>query len=29
LEKEIDRLVYKIYDLTPDEIRLVEEGAQK
>jgi hypothetical protein len=28
LEREIDRLVYKLYDLTPDKIRLVEEGAQ-
>jgi len=29
LEQEIDRLVYKLYDLTPEEIRLVEEGAQR
>jgi hypothetical protein len=27
LEKEIDRLVYVLYGLTPDEIRLVEESA--
>lgn len=29
LEKEIDRLVYKLYDLTPKEIKLVEESGQK
>ncbi len=29
LEREMDRLVYKLYDLTPDEIKLVEEGAQR
>lgn len=29
LEKQIDRLVYKLYDLTPEEIRLVEDRAQK
>ena len=26
LEQEIDRLVYKLYDLTPEEIALVEES---
>ena len=25
LEKEIDQLVYKLYDLTPKEIKIVEE----
>lgn len=29
LEQEMDHLVYKLYDLTPDEIKLVEEGARK
>jgi hypothetical protein len=29
LEREIDRLVYKLYDLTPAEIKLVEDRAQK
>ena len=29
LEQEIDRLVYRLYDLTPDEIKLVEEGAKR
>jgi type II restriction/modification system DNA methylase subunit YeeA len=24
LERDIDQLVYRLYDLTPDEIRLVE-----
>jgi len=24
-EKEIDRLVYKLYELTPEEIKIVEE----
>ncbi len=27
-DKEIDRLVYGIYDLTPDEIKIVEEGGK-
>jgi uncharacterized protein Yka (UPF0111/DUF47 family) len=26
LEKEIDQLVYKLYDLTEEEIRLIEGG---
>jgi len=26
LEKPIDQLVYKLYDLTPDEIAVVEGG---
>jgi hypothetical protein len=25
-EKDIDQLVYKLYDLRPEEIRIVEEG---
>ena len=25
LEKEIDLLVYKLYELTPEEIKIVEE----
>lgn len=29
LEREIDRLVYTLYDLTPEEIKLVEDRAQK
>jgi len=29
LEQEIDQLVYRLYDLTPAEIKLVEESAQK
>ncbi|MGH7964662.1 MAG: hypothetical protein ACRERD_23095 [Candidatus Binatia bacterium] len=29
LEQEIDRLVYKLYDLTPEEIKLVEENGQR
>ncbi|HEX8776133.1 MAG TPA: Eco57I restriction-modification methylase domain-containing protein [Pyrinomonadaceae bacterium] len=29
LEREIDRLVYRLYDLTPDEIAIVEAGARK
>ena len=24
-EREIDRLVYQLYDLTPEEIKIVEE----
>ena len=28
-EREIDRLVYKLYDLTPEEIKLVRESGQK
>jgi len=27
LECDVDRLVYRLYGLTPDEIRLVEESA--
>ena len=26
LEKEIDKLVYKLYDLTDEEIRIIEES---
>ena len=26
LEKEIDQLVYKLYKLTPEEIKIVEES---
>ncbi|HHT9114994.1 MAG: hypothetical protein HY607_09065 [Planctomycetes bacterium] len=26
LEKQIDQMVYKLYDLTPDEIAIVERG---
>ena len=26
LEREIDQLVYKLYGLTDDEIRIIEEG---
>jgi len=26
LEREIDRLVDKLYDLTPEEIKIVEKG---
>ena len=29
LEREIDELVYALYGLTPEEIKLVEEGARK
>ncbi len=29
LEREIDELVYALYGLTPEEIKLVEEGATK
>jgi len=29
LEHEIDRLVYEIYGLTPDEIKLVDESTRK
>jgi hypothetical protein len=25
LEKEIDKLVYKLYELTPEEIKIVED----
>ena len=28
LEREIDELVYALYGLTKDEIKLVEEGTQ-
>ena len=28
LDRQIDRLVYDLYDLTEDEIRIVEEGAK-
>jgi len=26
LEKQIDQMVYKLYDLTPEEIAIVKEG---
>lgn len=29
LEQEIDRLVHTLYDMTPEEIKLVEESGQK
>jgi hypothetical protein len=29
LEREIDHLVYALYGLTPEEIQIVEESAQK
>jgi len=29
LEREIDELVYALYGLTPEEIKLVEERARK
>ncbi|MEJ5383370.1 MAG: N-6 DNA methylase [Fimbriimonadales bacterium] len=29
LEREIDRLVYQLYDLTPEEIRLVESSVRR
>ncbi len=29
LEEEIDRLVYALYGLTPDEIKLVEESVKR
>lgn len=29
LDQEIDRLVDKLYHLTPEEIKLVEDRAQK
>jgi hypothetical protein len=28
LEQEIDRLVYKLYDLTPEETQIVEGAAE-
>lgn len=28
-EREIDQLVYQLYDLTPEEVKLVEDLAQK
>ena len=28
LEREIDQLVYKLYDLTPEEIAIVEEATR-
>ena len=28
-EKEVDERVYRLYGLTPEEIKLVEEGASK
>ena len=28
-EREMDELVYALYDLTPEEIKLVEEGARR
>ncbi len=27
-EKQIDRLVYKLYGLTPEEIKIVEENTK-
>jgi len=27
-DKEIDQLVYQLYDLTPEEIKIVEESTQ-
>jgi hypothetical protein len=29
LEAEIDRLVYALYGLTPEEIKIVEESSQR
>jgi hypothetical protein len=29
LEREIDQRVYKLYDLTPEEIAIVEKGRRK
>jgi hypothetical protein len=29
LEREIDQMVYKFYDLTPEEIKIVERGTSK
>lgn len=29
LEREIDNLVHKLYDLTPDEISIIEENIKK
>ena len=29
LEKQIDELVYKLYDLTDEEVRIVEESSKK
>jgi hypothetical protein len=29
VERELDELVYKLYGLTPEEIKLVEESGQK
>jgi len=29
LDRQIDNLVYELYDLTPDEIAIVEGAAQK
>jgi len=29
LERQIDQMVYKLYDLTPEEIKIVEGGSQK
>jgi len=28
-EREIDQLVYRLYGLTPEEIKIVEEGAKQ
>jgi hypothetical protein len=28
-EREIDQLVYQLYDLTPEEIAIVEESTRK
>ena len=29
LEKEIDQLVYQLYDLTPEDIAIVEESVKR
>ena len=29
LEKEIDRMIYELYDLTEEEIKIVEEKSKK
>ena len=29
LEHQLDQLVYKLYDLTPEEIKIVEENLEK
>jgi hypothetical protein len=28
-DREIDRLVYELYDLTKEEIKIVEDGTEK